>query len=65
MILDPAARWRVDEATLATAAGWSPYHGREVTGRVARVFVRGVEVARDGEVVGAPGHGTFVRPATA
>jgi hypothetical protein len=32
---------------------------------VTRVLVRGVEVARDGEVVGAAGHGTFVRPETA
>jgi hypothetical protein len=29
------------------------------------VLVRGVEVARDGEVVAEAGHGTFVRPATA
>jgi allantoinase len=62
VVLDPAARWRVDQAALTTAAGWSPYHGREVAGRVTRVLVRGVEVARDGEVVGAAGHGTFVRP---
>src|SRR5262249_53252294 len=47
VVLDPGARWRVDEQALTTAAGWSPYEGRAVTGRVLRVLVRGVEVARD------------------
>lgn len=61
-VLDPAARWRVDDARMAAAAGWSPYHGREVTGRVTAAFVRGETVLRDGEVVGRSGHGCLVRP---
>ena len=66
VVLDPEARWHVDEGRLVTAAGWSPYDGRgSLVGRIRRVLVRGVEVARDGEVVAEAGHGAFVRPAAA
>ena len=63
VVLDPTARRRVDEAALVAVAGWSPYHGRDVVGCVETVTVRGAVVVRDGTVVGAPGVGTFVRPA--
>lgn len=62
VLLDPEARWRIDEQRLATAAGWSPYHGREVTGQVTRVLVRGETVYEHGVVTGTVGHGTVVRP---
>jgi allantoinase len=57
VVLDPGARWRVDESRLWSAAGWSPYHGREVVGRIQAVFVRGSQVVRGGGVVGQPGLG--------
>jgi allantoinase len=62
VVFDPATRWQVDEAALVTPAGWSPYHGRDVTGRVRTVLVRGRTVFDDGDVVGSPGQGTVVRP---
>jgi allantoinase len=62
VILDPQRRWRVDEAALHTPAGWSPYHGREVTSSVETVLVRGRRVFARGEVTGAPGDGRWVRP---
>jgi allantoinase len=65
VVFDPEARWRIDEATLHTPAGWSPYHGREVVGRVESVLVRGKPVFAQGRVVGEPGHGRWVRPQTA
>jgi dihydroorotase-like cyclic amidohydrolase len=64
VVFDPDRRWRVDEANLATPAGWSPYHGRDVVGGVETVLVRGREVFRHGEVVGSPGQGRWVRPDT-
>lgn len=63
VIFDPDRRWRVDEASLATPAGWSPYHGRDVVGGVDRVLVRGRQVFARGEVTGSPGLGRWVRPA--
>lgn len=62
VLLDPEATWRIDEQRLATAAGWSPYHGRDVTGKVVRVLVRGETVYENGVVTGQVGHGTVVRP---
>jgi allantoinase len=60
IVLDPSADWTVDPTRLVTPAGWSPYAGRRVRGRVLATFSRGVQVW-DGERVSAPpGHGRFV-----
>ena len=62
VLFDPEARWRVEESSLVGSAGWSPYNGRDLVGRVQTVLVRGRTVFADGAVVGRPGQGTFVRP---
>jgi allantoinase len=62
VVFDPERRWRVDEAKLHTAAGWSPYHGRDVVGGIEAVLVRGRTVFARGEVVGFAGQGRWVRP---
>ncbi|MDZ7802282.1 MAG: dihydroorotase family protein [Trueperaceae bacterium] len=61
-VLDPTARWRFDAARTESIARWSPFDGTDVTGKVVRTLVRGADVFRDDEVVGAPGSGRFVRP---
>jgi allantoinase len=62
VVLDPAEPWIVDPAALVTPAGWSPYAGRALRGRVRQVFARGEEVFADGAVVSRPGRGTLVAP---
>ena len=62
VIFDPDERWRIDERELVCHAGWSPYHGREVTGRVKQVLVRGGTVFAGGEVHARAGSGRVVRP---
>jgi allantoinase len=62
VFLDPSERWRIDERELICHAGWSPYHGRDVTGRVKQVLVRGATVFADGEVGARAGSGCVVRP---
>ena len=62
VIFDPDERWRIDERELVCHAGWSPYHGREVTGRVKQVLVRGGTVFAGGEVCARAGSGRVVRP---
>jgi len=59
-IVDPAARWTVDESKLHSKAGWSPFHGRALRGRIRHTVVRGVEVARDGELISAPPRGHLI-----
>lgn len=63
LVLDPDAEWQIDPGRLVTAAGWSPYSGRRVRGRVLAAYSRG-RLVWDGErVLGEPGDGAFV-PAT-
>jgi allantoinase len=65
LVLDPGIEWEIDPGALVTSAGWSPYAGRRVRGRVVAAFSRGVQVW-DGTHAGAvAGHGRFVPAATA
>jgi dihydroorotase len=51
VIADPAGTTEIDEARLHSKAGWSPFHGRRLTGRLVATILRGAVVARDGEIV--------------
>ncbi|HKI93618.1 MAG TPA: amidohydrolase family protein [Gaiellaceae bacterium] len=64
VLLDPDERWTVDPEQLVTPAGWSPYAGRVLRGRVREVLARGETIFRDGRVIAAPGRGAFL-PAAA
>ena len=61
--------WDPDLTVTATRANrhgnvdYTPYEGMTFTGGAARVYVRGAEAYRDGEVVAAPGTGRFVHRA--
>jgi dihydroorotase len=48
-VFDPAARWTVDRAQLASRARNTPFHGRELTGRVVHTLLRGAFTVRDGK----------------
>jgi len=61
-IVDPARTWTVHGADLHHTHRWTPFEGRELTGRVVRTLVRGRTVFRDGEPDDArPGMGRFVQ----
>jgi allantoinase len=62
VVLDPDARWTLEAARLRSAAGWTPYEGLRMEGRVTHSFVRGRSVVEGGEVVGRPGDGQFLAP---
>lgn len=59
--VDVEARWVVRGSELHSRAGWSPFEGWSLRGRVQRVVLRGVEAYREGEVRVAPGFGRDVR----
>lgn len=61
MLYDPSPGGELDESTLHSRAGYSPWHGLPVQGRVVRTVCRGRTVYRDGEVTGEASHGRFVR----
>jgi dihydroorotase len=53
-IIDPAKEYVLDEKTLHSKCGWSPYHGESLTGKVVAVYVHGQRVMQDGEEIGVP-----------
>jgi allantoinase len=59
-LVDPNTHWTVDEAKLHSKAGWSPYHGRTLRGRIRATLLRGTTIARDGELVGSAPTGRMV-----
>jgi dihydroorotase-like cyclic amidohydrolase len=50
----------LDNRRILSKCGWTPYHGREVTGDVVLTMVRGRVVMQEGKVTGEPGWGRFV-----
>ena len=61
-VFDAASEWTVEQSQLHSNAGWSPYHGRSIQGRIIRTISRGVDVWDGSTVLAQPGGGTFVRP---
>jgi len=56
-IWDPAAEWTITSDALHMATDYTPYEGREVTGRPRTVLVGGRVVVQDGELVDRTPHG--------
>ena len=65
MVLDESIVWTVDPGRLVTPAGWSPYAGRTLRGRVIATFSRGEQVWDGDQVLAEPGRGRFVPADTA
>lgn len=59
--VDENAVWRIHGADLHSRAGWTPFEGRLVQGRVTRVVLRGFEVFKDGRILCEPGYGRDLR----
>jgi allantoinase len=59
-IIHPSTEWTLDEAGLHSSAGWSPYHGWPMKGKVTKTILRGQVVFDGRQVVAGPGTGQFV-----
>lgn len=60
VVIDPRVEWRFPADVPDPGSDYSLYGGLEVKGRPVLTMVRGVVIARDGELVGAPGAGKHV-----
>lgn len=60
VIFDPARTWTVRHAAMHDAGDYSQYEGRELTGKVRDVFLRGRRVVADGEPQGDLPAGRYV-----
>jgi allantoinase len=58
-LVDPTATRVLRNQDVLSKAGWTPYDGRQVAGRVVQTYLRGVLVAEEGSPVGER-HGRFV-----
>ena len=61
VLFDPRPQRELTAAELHSRAGFSPYEGMTVTGRVKTTIVRGQTVYQDGDIVGKPDVGRFQR----
>jgi dihydroorotase-like cyclic amidohydrolase len=52
--VDPACSYVVDEDSLHSKCGWSPYHGETFTGSVEMVYVHGNRAMESGQTLGTP-----------
>jgi dihydropyrimidinase len=60
-LVDLHARRQVRPEELGSYADYSLYEGETLTGWPRLTLVRGVVVMQDGRIVGAPGHGRYLR----
>lgn len=59
VIFDPSVQWKITNETQHTAAGYTPYAGRDVSGKVLLTMRRGEILVEGGEYLGIPGTGKF------
>ena len=52
--------YEIKNKDLKTKAGWSPFSGRHVVGKVSRVDIRGKTVYKNGKVLAEPGSGQVI-----
>lgn len=60
VIFDPDYEWVLAEKTLHYVAGWTPYEGMRVKGKVKTTILRGEIIYHDGEIIAMPGYGRFI-----
>jgi dihydropyrimidinase len=63
VIYDPAGQYTIQAGQLHNLAGYTPFEGWPVAGRVRDVFSRGRTIVENGEFRPAPGWGRFQRAA--
>ncbi|MDI6803012.1 MAG: amidohydrolase family protein [Bacteroidota bacterium] len=57
VLVDMKKKWRITAENRLSKCGWTPFEGREVYGKIEKVFLRG-KLAYDGEkVISKPGDG--------
>lgn len=55
--VDIDEKYTIENKRLKTKCGWSPFAGKEVYGRIQKVFIRGEKVFEKGKILVKPGSG--------
>ncbi|MFH1306865.1 MAG: dihydroorotase [Candidatus Micrarchaeota archaeon] len=61
MVVDPQQSWKINSQELFSKAGWSPYEGLTLKGKILGTFVRGEQVHWDNEILVRPGYGERIQ----
>ena len=61
VVFHPEKRHRISQKTLHMSVDYNPYEGREVTGAVETVLLRGRVVVMDDKFLGRAGEGRFLK----
>jgi len=64
VLYDPEQMWTIDAEDLHSAAGYSPYEGMRVAGKVVMTYLRGHLIMGDEVYLGQPGDGKFLEAGT-
>lgn len=51
VLFDPSGEWVLDHSDVVSKAGWTPYAGRRVRGRIVGTWLRGRRLAEDGRLL--------------
>jgi dihydroorotase (multifunctional complex type) len=60
VLIDPECVRPLHDRSIRSKAGWTPYAGRRVRGRVVSVYLRGRQICDEGRIVAPLGVGEFV-----
>jgi dihydroorotase-like cyclic amidohydrolase len=61
VLVDMKKKWKITAQNRLSKCGWTPFEGKEVYGKIEKVFLRG-KLAYDGEkVVSNPGEGKEIQ----
>jgi dihydroorotase len=60
VLVDPDAEVRPEDGKMYSKSSWTPYIGWVLRGRPVLTMLRGEVIARDGEVIAAPGGARYV-----
>jgi dihydroorotase-like cyclic amidohydrolase len=60
-VADLSQDYRLEADKMHTSCNWIPYEGWEITGKVTHTILRGKIVMENGNILGNPGDGHFIR----
>jgi dihydroorotase len=60
-VIDLNRKYKIDELEFHSKAKFSPFDGREVTGKPVKTFVGGQLIMEDDEIVAKAGSGRIIR----
>ncbi|UCD74603.1 MAG: dihydropyrimidinase [Phycisphaerales bacterium] len=60
-IIDPHRTVKIDHRKLQSRCDWSPYQGQQLGGFAHTTLVRGTVIVENHKVIGANGHGKFIK----